>query len=270
MSAQGFRRSLLIGAWICLGAFVLWLALPLLDKATPAFATWGVAGTPLAVFPGEVIGCNAGFLGLMLLAQWAFLRPVRRSMRLGAEAGRPRWHAVAAVAFVATLLCTALAATLLELPDWWGPILGTNKHPELGWTLWAGMAAVWLAWSGVFLVYFRNGDFLAKTETVVRALIRGSCLELLVAIPTHGLAYRRVTNDCYCDRGSYTGLVFGSAVLLWAFGPGLALLYWREKMRREPILQRLCPQCGGMIEPAATPGSPCPHCSRQPGRTFQS
>ena len=84
-------------------------------------------------------------------------------------------------------------------------------------------------------------------KVVVRALIRGSCLELLIAIPTHGFAYRRVTNNCYCGLGSYTGLVFGSAVLLWAFGPGLALLYWREKARREPILRRLCPRCGANL-----------------------
>ena len=265
MSAQGFRRSLLVGAWICLGCFVVWLALPLLGKETPKFAAWGVVGTPLAVLPGEMIGNNAGFLGLMLLAQWAFLRPVRRTLLLGAEAGRPRWHAVAAVAFIATLLCTALVATLLELPDWWKPIFDSNEHPGRMWSVWLGMLAVWIAWAGVFFVYFRRGDFLAKTEVVVRTLIRGSCLELLIAIPTHGFAYRRVTDDCYCVRGSYTGLVFGSAVLLWAFGPGLALLYWREKERREPILQRLCPQCGARLDPAAAPGSPCPNCGRDPG-----
>jgi hypothetical protein len=260
MSARGFRRALLIGAWVCCAGFVVWLALPLMGESRPKIAAWGVAGTPLAFFPGEVLGNNAGFLGLMLLAQWAFLRPIRRTMKRGAEAGRPRWHAVLAVAFIATLLCTALVATLLELPDWWKPLVDPNDSGRGMWSVCLGMIAVWIAWGFVFWVYFRRGDFLAKSEVVVRALIRGSCLELLVAIPTHGFAYRRVTNDCYCERGSYTGLVFGSAVLLWAFGPGLALLYWREKQRREPILQRLCPQCGAVLDPAAAPGSRCPKC----------
>jgi len=256
MSAQRLRHVLLAGAVICLGGFVVWLALPLLGEPAPAFAKWGIAGTPLMFFPGDFIGNNTGFLGLMLLAQWAFLRPVRRAMRPGQAAGRPRWHVVLAPAGMTMLLCTALVATLLEWPDWWKPLLASRTP----WALWLGMLAIWAAWSVVFWIYFRGGDFLGRAEVVVRALIRGSCLELLIAIPTHGFAYRRVTNDCYCERGSYTGLVFGSAVLVWAFGPGLALVYWREQQRRGPILRRLCPKCGGTLPPDAGPDAPCPRC----------
>jgi hypothetical protein len=262
-SARFFHRLLLVGAVTCLSLWGAWLLLPLLGGATPAFAEWGVAGTPLGIFIGGVIGNNAVFLGLMLLAQWAFLRPVRRIALHGTAAPRPRWHAVVAVAFVATLLCTAMVATLLELPNWWVPVLHANdRFCPPPWNVLLAMLGVWAVWSGVFFVYFRQGDFLAKAEGVVRTLIRGSCLELLIAIPTHAFVYRRGSHDCYCERGSYTGLVFGAAVLLWAFGPGLVLLFWREKQRREPVLQRLCPQCGAILDPATTPESPCPHCGR--------
>lgn len=122
------------------------------------------------------------------------------------------------------------------------------------------MLVMWFGWAAVFFVYFRQGDFLAKTEVVVRALIRGSCLELLIAMPTHALVYRRDTDDCTCARGSYTGLVFGVTVLLWAFGPGLVLLALREKQRREPILRQLCPKCGAPLAAASAAGAGCPQC----------
>jgi hypothetical protein len=67
---------------------------------------------------------------------------------------------------------------------------------------------------------------------VVRGLIAGSVLEMLVAVPI----YVTREDDCYCARGSYAGLVFGVTVILWAFGPGVFLLFMREKRRREKLL----------------------------------
>ncbi|MDO8542455.1 MAG: hypothetical protein Q7S40_18600 [Opitutaceae bacterium] len=266
MSASSYRRLLLAGAIVCIGVFVTWLALPLMGGGVPEFARYGVFGTPLAItiIPWEnVAGPNAIFLGLMLLAQWAFLRPLRQSAVLGNGVGHPRWHAILAVAFAAAMLCAAVLATVLEMPDQWKP----GFQAMMGWPMWTTFVLVWAAWCIVFYIYFRAGDFLAKAETVVRVLIRGSCLELLVAIPTHALVYRRSTQDCYCERGSYTGIVFGFAVLLWAFGPGLMLLYLRENQRRTPVLQRLCPRCGATLDFAS---GACPRCQRSASPVSQN
>jgi hypothetical protein len=67
---------------------------------------------------------------------------------------------------------------------------------------------------------------------VIRGLIAGSVLELFVAVPI----YATRQDECYCARGSYAGLVFGTTVLLWAFGPGVFLLFVKEKHRREKLL----------------------------------
>ncbi len=261
MSASQTRRWLLFGALSCVGLYVAWLLLPLLGDAVPGFAKWGVFGTPLAFVPvdgpGGVLANSVLFLGLMLFTQWLFLRPLRRGALHGDGPGRPRWHAIVSVALVATLLCTAVVATLLEMPDWWGRMLRFHDDDGSWLPVWIAMGTAWLVWSVLFFAYFRQGDFLVKTEVVVRSLIRGSGLELLIAIPTHALVYRRDGDDCYCIRGSYTGLVFGAAVLLWAFGPGLVLLFLREKQRREPILQHRCPQCGAPLD-ASVPGGSCP------------
>jgi len=237
-----------------------------LGDATPEWGKWGVLGTPLAFAPvdgpGDIVASALLFLGVMLLTQWLFLRPVRRAARPDGNIVRPRWHAVVAVAFIVMVLCTGLVATGLEMPNWWIGLVSVGD--DVPWVIWGGMLALWIVWALVFFVYFRQGDFLAKTEVIVRALIRGSCLELLIAIPTHALVYRRDTDDCYCARGSYTGLVFGVAVLLWAFGPGLVLLALRERQRREPILRQLCPQCGAPLAAPGASASGCFQCGWRP------
>jgi hypothetical protein len=49
-------------------------------------------------------------------------------------------------------------------------------------------------------------------------------------------------------------------VLVWAFGPGLVLLFLREKYRREKLLAGLCPRCGDeLVEPPDGPPF-CPRC----------
>jgi len=64
------------------------------------------------------------------------------------------------------------------------------------------------------------------------ATIAGSLLEVFVSIPV----YATRQEQCYCARGSYAGLVLGTTALLWAFGPGIFLLFLREKQRREKLL----------------------------------
>ena len=66
---------------------------------------------------------------------------------------------------------------------------------------------------------------------IIRGLIAGSILELFVSIPI----FVTRQDDCYCARSSYTGLVFGATALLWAFGPGVLLLFLREKRRIEGL-----------------------------------
>jgi hypothetical protein len=142
------------------------------------------------------------------------------------------------------LLSVGFLATLLEIPDWWKPVCQlAGLHGIWGVMLW-----LWLFWAGVFAVYWRQGDQYTRLSRMLRGLLAGSFLELLIAAPVHVWVYKN--RDCYCARGSYTGVVFGLTVLLWVFGPGLVLLFMREKYRRAKLLGRLCPRCGeSLIEP---------------------
>jgi hypothetical protein len=67
---------------------------------------------------------------------------------------------------------------------------------------------------------------------MARGLIIGSVLELIVAAGV--FIWKTDEDNCWCARGSYTGLVFGATVMIWAFGPGLLFLFLREQAYRRP------------------------------------
>lgn len=78
------------------------------------------------------------------------------------HAGRPLKTAVFSAALMATLLTTGATALLLEIPDWWAPLMGgTGRKPFAnGWSIfavWSAMLIVWAGWACIFLVYWKQG-----------------------------------------------------------------------------------------------------------------
>jgi len=82
-------------------------------------------------------------------------------------------------------------------------------------------AAIWLLWGIVFYLYFRNSA--PMTTRAVSWLLKGSVLELLIAVPCHIWVRRR--GDCSAPLATSFGIVTGIAVMLLAFGPSVLLLY---------------------------------------------
>jgi hypothetical protein len=81
--------------------------------------------------------------------------------------------------------------------------------------------ALWIAWAIVFYLYFRNSS---ETATrMVSWLLKGSVLELLIAVPCHVIVRRR--GDCCAPAVTSFGIVTGIAVMLLSFGPSVLLLY---------------------------------------------
>ena len=115
----------------------------------------------------------------------------------------------------------------------WHRVLQLDRHGRL--TLRAGAALFHRCLGAYWHAAWVFGRSLAP-----RALLAGTVLELLVSGPAHVWAVRRQSaglfdHDCYCARGSYTGLVFGCTALVWLFGPGVFLLVLRERKRREEL-----------------------------------
>ena len=82
-------------------------------------------------------------------------------------------------------------------------------------------AAIWVLWGIVFYLYFRNST--QVTTRAVSWLLKGSVLELLIAVPAHVWVRRR--GDCSAPLATSFGIVTGIAVMLLSFGPSVLLLY---------------------------------------------
>lgn len=265
--AYRFRWALLVTGLVLMIPSVLWVTL--------GWSEWfgldvmGLVGTPMAFITGlrnSVFSSqsNTGFyvmcdgallLGIVLVAQWAFLRPGRGLTVSLTKTGRPMTSAVMAAALMAMFLSLALLATLLELFDGWDNAWADGQP----WALWTGMVVVWMAWAMVFAKYWRDGDRYTQLSRMIRWLLAGSVLTLIIAAPAQAYATRN--RDCYCARGSYTGLVLGGTVLFWLFGPGIVLLFLREKYRAQKLSTALCGQCGYDLKGSIRAGkSECPEC----------
>ena len=239
--AARLRWALLAAGLLCwlAGLFYLfnvvwpqWKILPARDAESGA-GLLGVLGywteeTPYAL--GAAL-----YAGLFLVTQWFFLRP-RGGLRMQLnQARRPGAAALLIAGLMAALLTVGLLATVLHLAGAWTrfaypDVNDALKHPRY-WPALLVLAASWTLWAGVFFYYRRQTEHLTWVGRILRGLIAGSVLELLVAAPAQFLVKHE--DECYCTRGSYTGLVLGGTVLLWCFGPGVAFLFLREKQRRQ-------------------------------------
>lgn len=82
-------------------------------------------------------------------------------------------------------------------------------------------ALAWLVWGIVFYLYFRNSSVVVTQIT--SWLLKGSVLELLIAVPCHIIVRRR--QDCSAPVVTSFGIVTGIAIMLLSFGPSVLFLY---------------------------------------------
>jgi hypothetical protein len=96
--------------------------------------------------------------------------------------------------------------------------------PSSDWGVLALWGGLWILWGWIFWVYLnRHSDALEK---ILSWLLKGSVLELLIAVPCHVVVRQR--NECSAPMVSGFGIVTGIAVMLLVFGPGVLFLYRRR------------------------------------------
>jgi len=94
---------------------------------------------------------------------------------------------------------------------------------------WVPLTA-WVIWGIVFYRYSRGTQ-----DAVTRAvtwLLRGSVLELLIAVPSHVIVRRR--DDCCAPIGTGIGITTGLAIMLLSFGPSVIFLYQKRMEKLKP------------------------------------
>jgi len=135
---------------------------------------------------------------------------------------KPRAHIAVSVT-IASMLVAMLAVAAFYCVD--AAVRGDKFGDSYNLGTTAGLfglwAALWVLWGVVFYLYSRNSG--QVTERAVSWLLKGSVLELLIAVPCHVIVRRR--HDCSAPVVTSFGIVTGIAVMLLCFGPSVLFLF---------------------------------------------
>jgi hypothetical protein len=169
-------------------------------------------------------------LGVMLVAQAVMLIvPVEFSLRRPTTRRSILWPILASGLMVGVLG----AGATISIDEF----IRKERAASLDTALpWVAMLVLWAVWS---ITFFRTGRGAAAMDVVTRQcryLLKGSILELLVAVPTHIVARGRD----YCCAGvlTFLGIAFGVAVMLFSFGPGVFFLFAARWKRLHPQVEQ--------------------------------
>lgn len=93
----------------------------------------------------------------------------------------------------------------------------------------------WLVWGVVFYRSFSGEDPRSFTATLAGWLLRGSILELLVAIPSHIISRHR--HECCAPTFTLFAIATGLSIALLSFGPAVFFLFAKrikDKRGKQP------------------------------------
>ncbi len=82
---------------------------------------------------------------------------------------------------------------------------------------------LWFLWGFLFYKNYSADNPNKFTTVVTRWLLKGSILELLVAIPSHIISRHR--EECCAPPITFIGIITGLAIALLSFGPGVFFLF---------------------------------------------
>jgi hypothetical protein len=164
------------------------------------------------------------FVAVVLISQFLLIRvPVR--LQVGRPVSRSGlWLPILATGFWMGCVLMGGILSLMEL------VLSLEIDlPE--WSLlWVGLPLLmWGVWTAVFWRWSGRMDPRALMQRQQQWMLRGSVLELLVAVPTHIVARGRT--ECCAGVLTFFGLTMGFTVMLLAFGPAVFVLFYARWRR---------------------------------------
>jgi len=138
-----------------------------------------------------------------------------------------------------SILCAIFTDDAFHATDFFNPSTAFNNQDASGWGEACGVIftaiAFWIIWAVIFRSFAKSDDPDALLKRAVRWLLRGSILELLVAVPSHVIVRRR--DDCCAPAGTFWGIATGISVMLLCFGPGVYFLFVERFQKLKPKSQ---------------------------------
>lgn len=190
---------------------------------------------PGAGFIGQISAGDSIFLPYHISLTWVLIGIVLASQALllflsvdtSWRRLKPRAHILVSCLVTGTLWALLTAVGILALG---GGIYGDHPPDSVSESaVLACLAGIWVAWTIVFYLYFRNSNALITRAT--SWLLKGSVLELLIAVPCHVIVRRR--HDCSAPAVTSFGIATGLAIMLLSFGPSVLLLY-KKRLEEYP------------------------------------
>jgi hypothetical protein len=155
------------------------------------------------------------FCGVMVLSQILLLALPIRIVKERPIPRRSIWATALAAATLFSLVVIGVVASAGAAL--WGDDIIDFKLPLLF------VLVTWALWAWVFRSFAYATDPRAYLHRLMKWLLRGSILELLVAVPSHIVVRHK---DVCCAHGlTAMGIATGLVVILISFGPGLYFLY---------------------------------------------
>ncbi len=193
---------------------------------------WWVAVDPAS----DVLGVYKAwqfwlFCGIITAIQALMLLfPVKTT----AEAPKPQrliWVPIVTAALLFSILVLGVVWSILMAI--WGDDILDGYFP---WASFAFVIFCWIVWLFVFYRFYRDVEAKTLFQRITTWLIRGSIVELLVAVPSHIIVRRR--DECSAPGVTYFGIAAGLVIMAVAFGPGLYFLFRQRFERMKPRSKR--------------------------------
>ena len=163
-------------------------------------------------------------LGLIVVCQLVFLFGAG-TIRLCQPIERHRliWPVLVA-SFMMAVLVGSLWLALSELFE-------VDNDDWVTGVFWGFAILNWLVWFVILFIYTTNVERFRALRRLLAVVLAGSLLELLASIPAHIIVSRRP--GCFVGIRTALGIIAGICVMFWAFGPGIILLFLRDKFRKD-------------------------------------
>jgi hypothetical protein len=156
-------------------------------------------------------------LAVILLAQLLMLIFPVRMYSSNPVPQRAIWVPVLTAGVLLMVLLVGLSGSVMAAV--WG-----DNPTSLTYGIWiaVGVLGSWVIWAAVFYAFGHAQDMPVLAQRLSRWLVKGSIVELLVAVPCHIIVRHR--NDCCAPGITFFGIAAGLAVMAIAFGPSVLLL----------------------------------------------